>query len=330
LTRRAAVGDYFRMVERVRTLPGIAIPPTGPTPSGTLARVGAWPTLRGLVVATRPRQWTKNLLVLAAPAAAGIATQPAVLARMSLALTAFCAAAAATYLVNDLADRDEDRLHPAKRTRPLAAGLVSPLLAATSAVALALAGLTVALATSPRFAVALASYLAVTTSYSLGLRRVAVVELGMVASGFVIRVIAGGLATGVPVSQWLLIVVSFGALFVVAGKRHGDLAVLGGDPGRARAALSAYTAGYLRFVVTLAAAVMLIAYCLWAFTVGVRHGVLAELSVLPLTLGVLRYGLLLESGAGGAPEEILLRDHALLVLSLMWAAVYGLGIYLGT
>jgi decaprenyl-phosphate phosphoribosyltransferase len=313
------------MVERARTLAGISTPPR----SEAFARVGGWARLRGLVVATRPRQWTKNLLVLAAPAAAGIATQPATLVRVLLASAAFCAVAAATYLFNDLADRDEDRRHPSKRTRPLAAGLVSPPLAATSAVALALAGLAGGAAMAPRFAAALAVYLAVTTSYSLGLRRVPVVELGMVASGFVIRVVAGGLVTGVPISQWLLIVVSFGALFVVAGKRHGDLTTLSGDPTRLRVALRAYTASYLRFVVTLAAAVMLIAYCLWAFTVGVHHGVLAELSVLPLTLGVLRYGLLLESGRGGAPEEILLRDHTLLILSLTWATVYGLGVYLG-
>jgi decaprenyl-phosphate phosphoribosyltransferase len=150
----------------------------------------------------------------------------------------------------------------------------------------------------------------------------------VVASGFVFRVVGGGLATGVPVSQWLLIVVSFGSLFVIAGKRYGDLTTLD-DPSVGRLTLQSYTVGYLRFITALAAAVMLIAYCLWAFTVGVRHGALAELSVLPLTLAVLRYGLLLENGHGGAPEEILLGDRPLLCLNVIWAVVYGLGIYLG-
>jgi decaprenyl-phosphate phosphoribosyltransferase len=315
------------LVDQVRALPVSAVP-VDPSFSGAFASTGL--RARALVRATRPRQWPKNLLVLAAPAAAGAAAQPSLLVRVAAASGAFCLVAAGAYLCNDLADRDEDRRHPGKWDRPVASGLVTPVLAAAAAAALALAGLGAGMVLSPRLAAALAVYLLLTTAYSLGLRRVAVVELGVVASGFVIRVVAGGLVTGVPVSQWLLIVVSFGALFVVAGKRYGDLVTLDGDPARVRATLDAYTVGYLRFVVALAAAVMVIAYCLWAFTVGVRHGVLAELSVVPLTLGVLRYGLLLETGNGGAPEEILLRDRALLFLSLAWAVVYGLGTYLGT
>ncbi len=315
------------MVDQVRALP-VSAAPVDSSFSGAFASTGL--RARALLRATRPRQWPKNLLVLAAPAAAGIASQPSLLTRGAASFGAFALVAAAAYLFNDLADRDEDRLHPSKCERPIASGLVTPLLAATSAATCAVAGLVAGMLLSPRFAAALAVYLALTTAYSLGLRRVAVVELGVVASGFVIRVVAGGLVADVPISQWLLIVVSFGALFVVAGKRYGDLVTVDGDPARVRVALRAYTIGYLRFVVALAAAVMLIAYCLWALTVGVHHGVLAELSVVPMTLGVLRYGLLLETGNGGTPEEILLRDRALLFLSLVWAVVYGLGIYLAS
>jgi decaprenyl-phosphate phosphoribosyltransferase len=317
------------MAEQLEMSPASAVPLALGSYDDTVVGVRRLVRFRGLARALRPRQWAKNVLVLAAPTAGGVMTHPTTVALVATAFVGFCLAASATYLPNDVVDRDEDRLHPDKRARPVAAGLVPPALALSSAAILACCGLVVAALAAPGLALALLSYLALTTLYSLGLRRVAVIELGVVASGFVIRVIAGGLATGVPVSQWLLIVVSFGALFVVAGKRYGDLASLDEAAGRVRITLRAYTLGYLRFVAALAAAVMLVAYCLWAFAAGVRHGTLAELSVLPLTLAILRYGLLLETGQGGAPEEVLLRDLPLLALSLTWAAVYGLGIYLG-
>jgi decaprenyl-phosphate phosphoribosyltransferase len=282
-----------------------------------------------MVRAVRPRQWVKNLLVLAAPAAAGALVQPAVAADAGLAVVAFCLVASATYLMNDLADRDGDRRHPVKATRPIAAGLVSPALAATTGLVLLVAGLAVGSRTGLGLVAVLIVYLAVNIAYCLVLRRVAVVDLGAVASGFVLRVLAGGLATGVPVSRWLLIVASFGALFVVAGKRYAELLEQpqAGDPGRPT--LAVYTAAYLRFVTALASAVMIIGYCLWAFTAGMAYHGLAELSVLPLALVVLRYGLLLETGQGGAPEEVFLRDRALQVLGLLWALIYGTGVYLG-
>jgi decaprenyl-phosphate phosphoribosyltransferase len=288
---------------------------------------------RGLAAAmlraVRPRQWVKNLLVVAAPAAAGELVRPAVAADAALAVVAFCLVASATYLMNDLADRDDDRRHPVKATRPVAAGLVSPALAATTGLVLLVAGLAVGSRTDLGLVGVLAVYVAVNVAYCLVLRRVAVVDLGAVASGFVLRVLAGGLATGVPVSRWLLVVASFGALFVVAGKRYGELLEQPQPGAPGRATLAVYTAAYLRFVVALASAVMIIAYCLWAFTAGMGHHGMAELSVLPLALVVLRYGLLLETGQGGAPEDVFLRDRPLQALALAWALIYVAGVYLG-
>lgn len=282
-----------------------------------------------MVRAVRPRQWVKNVLVLAAPAAAGALAKPAVAVDAALAMAAFCLVASATYLMNDLADRDGDRRHPVKATRPIAAGLVSTALAATTGLVLLVAGLAIGSRTGLGLVAVLVVYVAVNVAYCLVLRRVAVVDLATVASGFVLRVLAGGLATGVPVSRWLLVVVSFGALFVVAGKRYVELLEQpeGGAPGRAT--LAVYTVAYLRFVTALASAVMIIAYCLWAFTAGIGYHGLAELSVLPLALVVLRYGLLLETGQGGAPEEVFLRDRPLQALGLLWALIYGTGVYLG-
>ncbi|HEV3494774.1 MAG TPA: decaprenyl-phosphate phosphoribosyltransferase [Actinomycetes bacterium] len=297
---------------------------TVPLPAGSVGALAM-----ALVRSLRPRQWAKNVLVLAAPAAGGALVVPAVIADAVVAVVAFCLVSSATYLMNDLADRDGDRRHPLKAARPIAAGLVSPALAGTAGLALLVAGLAVGSRAGLGLAAVLAVYLAVNVAYCLHLRRVAVVDLAAVASGFVLRVLAGGVATGVPVSRWLLIVASFGALFVVAGKRYGELLdhPEAADPGRAT--LAVYTPAYLRFVTALASAVMIIAYCLWAFTAGMAYHGMAELSVLPLALVVLRYGLLLETGQGGAPEEVFLRDRPLQALGVAWALIYGTGVYLG-
>jgi decaprenyl-phosphate phosphoribosyltransferase len=295
----------------------------------SLAAGSAGGLAMALARAVRPRQWVKNVLVLAAPAAAGALVKPDVAAGAALAVVAFCLVASATYLMNDLADRDDDRRHPVKATRPIAAGLVSTALAATTGLVLLVTGLAIGSRTGLGLVGVLAVYAAINVAYCLVLRRVAVVDLGAVASGFVIRVLAGGVATGVPVSRWLLIVASFGALFVVAGKRYGELLEQPEAAGPGRATLAVYTVAYLRFVIALASAVMIIGYCLWAFTAGMGSSGLAELSVLPLALVVLRYGLLLETGQGGAPEEVFLRDRPLQALGLLWALIYGAGVYLG-
>jgi heme O synthase-like polyprenyltransferase len=182
----------------------------------SLAAGSAGGLAMALARAVRPRQWVKNVLVLAAPAAAGALVKPDVAAGAALAVVAFCLVASATYLMNDLADRDDDRRHPVKATRPIAAGLVSTALAATTGLVLLVTGLAIGSRTGLGLVGVLAVYAAINVAYCLVLRRVAVVDLGAVASGFVIRVLAGGVATGVPVSRWLLIVASFGALFVVA------------------------------------------------------------------------------------------------------------------
>jgi decaprenyl-phosphate phosphoribosyltransferase len=280
-----------------------------------------------LLRACRPRQWVKNALVVAAPGAGGILTHPDVAGKVALTFVCFCMLSSSTYLLNDVHDRDEDRRHPRKRSRPVTSGELSVGLAVATALMLASGGLALAAAVRPALAGVGVGYLALTASYTLWWRDVAVADIAAVAGGFVVRALAGGVATSVPVSRWFLIVTSFGALFLVAGKRYAELRT--GQGGVAtRASLEAYSAQYLRFVIGLAATVATTAYCLWAFQRSHHHRLTwYELTVIPLVLWLLRYALLIDRGDGQAPEELVLGDRFLLVMSAAWLAVFVCGVY---
>ena len=182
----------------------------------------------GLVRIARPRHWVKNLLVFAAPAAAGVLSHGTVAAHAAGAFGVFCLAASGTYFVNDTLDVEADRHHPVKRLRPVAAGTCpdrSPPPSGIVLMALAI-GLAWWLAGS-HLALVIAIYVAVTTAYSVRLKHEPVIDLACVSSGFVLRAIAGGVATGVPLSDWFIIVSSFGSLLIVTGKRSAEQSELG-------------------------------------------------------------------------------------------------------
>ncbi|MGH2854902.1 MAG: decaprenyl-phosphate phosphoribosyltransferase, partial [Solirubrobacteraceae bacterium] len=283
--------------------------------------------LGALVRACRPRQWIKNVLVLAAPGAAGILTHPDVAGKVALAFVCFCLLSSATYLLNDVHDLDEDRHSTRRRNRPIAAGELSVRAALAAALVLALGGLALAAAVRPALAGVGAGYLALTAGYTLWWRGVAVADIAAVAGGFVLRALAGGVATSVPVSRWFMLVTSFGALFLVAGKRYAELT--GGERAAvARASLGAYSARYLRFVLGLAATVTTTGYCLWAFQ-RAHSAKLSwyELTVIPFVLWLLRYALLIDGGEGQAPEELVLHDGFLLSMTAAWLTVFVVGVY---
>jgi decaprenyl-phosphate phosphoribosyltransferase len=285
----------------------------------------------GLFKTMRPKQWVKNLLVLAAPAAAGDLFDPPVLLRASVAFVCFCLAASGTYLLNDALDVEADRLHPKKRRRPIAAGVVPVLTAKVTAICLLVLSLVLALPVRDgQLALVVAVYVALTLSYSLWLKRSPVIELACVAAGFVLRAIAGGVATGVPLSDWFLIVASFGALGIVADKRFAELRDLEENSTSHRAVLEHYSAPFLNHVRALAAGVASTAYCLWAFEKAAASdaGLAFRLSIIPFVLALLRYALRTEQGAGGAPEE-LLSDHTLQVLGALFCMLFAVGVYLG-
>jgi decaprenyl-phosphate phosphoribosyltransferase len=171
----------------------------------------------------------------------------------------------------------------------------------------------------------------VTMSYCLWLKHEPVLDIAAVAAGFVLRAVAGGAAAQVPISNWFFIVVSFGALFMVAGKRHGENLELGTRSGEHRSTLAAYSDSFLRYVRGTCSAVAIAAYCLWASDrAGGGHAGLSwfEISIVPFVLAIFRYGLVVERGEAAAPEEVVLGDRVLQVLALLWVAVFALGVYL--
>jgi decaprenyl-phosphate phosphoribosyltransferase len=289
-----------------------------------------------LFQATRPRQWVKNLLVFAAPCAAGVIFHLGVFGRSAAAFGIFVMASSATYLVNDVMDKDADRLHPVKRLRPVAADdLPTQVAWAAAAVLLALAILAAAVVSGAVLAAVVGAYVIISLSYSFGLKHVPVIEMACVGSGFVLRAVAGGAASHVPLSPWFLLVTSFGALFIVGGKRSSEHMVLGDDRAGHRAALGEYPASFLRVVRVMSASVAVTTYCLWAFDrynhldVKARGGHLIwfELSIVPFVLAVLTVELAVERGLGGEPEELALKDRALQVLGVAWVLALLIGIY---
>ena len=283
--------------------------------------------LSGILASTRPRQWSKNLLVLAAPLAAGVLNEKRVVGEVTGAFLAFTLVAGAVYLNNDVLDAESDRKHPRKRLRPIAAGQLSKRAALAGAVILAGAGLALGFFIDRGLAATLAVYLVIQVAYALWLKHQAVIDLAIVSAGFLLRAIAGGVAVDVPLSQWFLLVAAFGSLFMVAGKRYSELRSLG-DAAGIRRTLGSYSESYLRFVWTLAAAVTITAYSLWAFEIPYGSGINWQaISIAPLVIGLLRYAVDIDRGLAGEPEEAVMRDHVLQMIALLWVATFALGVY---
>lgn len=280
------------------------------------------------IVALRPRQWLKNVLVFAAPLAAGEILAPGVLWPTVGAFVAFCLVSSATYLVNDARDVELDRLHPRKRRRPIAAGQLPIPAALVLALVIGVAGMTLAFAISPGLGLVLVIYVLMTTAYSLGLKHEPVVEMAILACGFLLRAVAGGVASGLPISTWFLIVTGFGSLFMAAGKRYSELLRTDEAGSARRRALDGYGPNYLRFVWATSAAVTIAGYCLWAFEVAGGDDAIAwaaQVSVIPFVLAILRYAMDVDRGAAEAPEEVILGDRVLLLIGVLWLVLFGLG-----
>ncbi|HEX3518027.1 MAG TPA: decaprenyl-phosphate phosphoribosyltransferase [Solirubrobacteraceae bacterium] len=288
---------------------------------------GAGGSARVLLRACRPRQWSKNLLVLAAPAAAGRIDRPLVAAQVAGAFVVLCLLSSATYLVNDVRDREQDRLHPRKRTRPVAAGEIAPAVALRWALVLALVGIGAASAIRPDLGLVAVGYLLLTASYSLLLRSVFILDMLAIAAGFVLRAFAGGVASDIYLSRWFVIVTACCAVYLVAAKRYAELREHAGSA-PIRATLRRYSLHGLRVVLLLTALAGSAAYIAWAFT-RPAHLVLYGLSIVPFMLWLGRYAALIAAGAGQAPEELILRDRTLLGLSVVWSLLFLGGVYVG-
>jgi decaprenyl-phosphate phosphoribosyltransferase len=279
-------------------------------------------------------QWVKNGLIVVAPAAAGILTHPTVLRQTAFAFIAFCAVSSAIYLLNDVRDVDADRRHPTKRFRAIASGRLSTTTAITAALMLLAVGFVVALliAHPGQLLIVLALYVAITLAYIYWIKNIAIVELGAVASGFFLRAYAGAAASHIPVSTWFLVVISFGALFLVVGKRASELKS-GGDVST-RQVLAEYSAKFLDSVLSMCATIVVAGYCLWAFDatstgLSANHdGTLpGRLSVVPVVFAVLFIMRSAEAGDGAAPEELLLHNRTVQVLLAIWVVLMVFSVY---
>lgn len=285
-----------------------------------------------LVREARPKQWVKNVLVLAAPGAAGLLDDTAALRSTALAFIAFCLVSSGTYYWNDIHDRNADALHPVKRHRPVASGLIPVPVAVVVAVVLLASGIAVAASLNGATALVVGTYVVLTTTYSTVLKHVAVVDLAAVAAGFVLRAMAGAEASAIDMSTWFVLCTSFGSLFIVTGKRYADLREFGDDAGQMRRSLSQYSLGFLHSVLSMSVTASLVTYCLWAFEVREMSGSswpFYELSIVPMGMALLRYLLLLEQGHGSAPEDVFGADRVLKALGAMWVVFFGLGVYAG-
>ena len=310
-----------------KVLPGAAdvngAQPAGPRQSA----------LTGLIVTARPKQWAKNVLVFAAPGAAGVLNHGTSLLRALAAFAVFCLASSGVYFLNDALDARADREHPTKRFRPVAAGVIGRNTALGAAVVLMAVAIGGGAALRWRLGLVLGIYVLVQLAYSLYLKHQPIFDLVSVAAGFVLRAIAGAVAIPVPVSQWFLIVATFGSLLMVTGKRVAEHAELGDERGAHRATLDAYSPAFLRTVLAIAAGGAIIGYALWAFslqTATVHHhndAIWYQLSTVPVFIALLRYTFLVEAGHGAKPEDLVLSDRALQLLGLIWAILFALAIY---
>jgi len=286
--------------------------------------------LWGMLVSLRPRQWVKNLFVFAGLVFGHRLFTPAAWTSLA-AFVIFCGLSGAIYLINDVADREKDRVHPKKRERPVAAGLVPAPAALTAGAALIVGGLGAAVWLSGPFALAALAYVVLLTLYSIWLKHVVIVDVLTVASGFVLRAVAGALVIQVEISGWLLICTILVALFLALGKRRHEYLALDTEAARHRPILAEYSAGLLDQMIAVVTASTVTAYALYTMspeTIAKFHTPLLP-ATLPFVLyGIFRYlYLLYRRQLGGNPSDLLLSDRALLVNTLCWVLAVLLIIY---
>jgi 4-hydroxybenzoate polyprenyltransferase len=269
------------------------------------------------LVALRPRQWTKNLLLFAGIIFAAKLGDPGRWVAASAAFVAYCAASSAAYLVNDVRDVASDRLHPVKRSRPIARGELDRRSAVVLAAVLVAIALGLAAALGMRSLACLAAFVALQAAYSLRLKSVELIDVLTIAGLFVLRGAAGAIAVDVRISEWLLVCTFLLALFLALGKRRAELGLEGV---RARPSLSGYSVAFVDQLLAIVAAATIAAYA--AYTLS-AHDTRWLIATLPLVvLGLFRYLLLLHRrGLGEEPETLLVEDGPLLVTVAVWAAV---------
>ena len=295
--------------------------------------------VRALAAAVRPRQWTKNLLVFLpllftvneAWSFDDVGSAVALALRASAGFGLFCALSAAMYLFNDSMDAEKDRAHPDKRRRPIAAGLLSARFAGALGIAAACALIYPSFLLDAEFGWTALAYALSQTGYSLGLKRAPLIDVGIVTSGFALRILAGATAVSAPISPWLYACAGMGALFVALCKRRSELAKAGDDADLQRPALANYTLPMLDQMISVAGAAALIGYSIYTFSAENLPPDRSMMLTIPFVVyGMFRYMYLVHArDAGETPERVILRDVPMLASIALWllasAAILALG-----
>lgn len=285
----------------------------------------------GWVRLIRPIQWSKNAVVLAALVFGHAWSDPVNIPRALVAMLAFCLISSAGYIVNDWLDTERDRHHPVKRNRPLASGAIPVNQALGLALLLLVASLALALAVSPLLALVIATYGVLMAGYSVWLKHVVILDVFVIASGFLLRAFAGGVAVGVRISPWLMLCTVLLALFLGFSKRRSEMIMLDEAAVRHRRALSGYTPQILDLFILLAASSTLIAYSIYTFTAESVPPSGAMMVTIPIVaFALFRYLYLVYGRAqGGAPEVLLFRDRPLFGAIVLWAGAVAGVFWLG-
>lgn len=282
------------------------------------------PNISSLFALMRPRQWSKNVLLMAAPFGAGDLFTGHEIRQVTKAFIAFSFVSSACYIINDIRDAENDRLNVIKKNRPIASRKVTVNQALILSGLLSLLGFYMATLLPKNFLLVLFAYFIMTNLYSFGLKNQPVIEFVIVAFGFAFRAIAGGSATDVPVTKWFLVVTGFGSLIIVISKRIAE----GENSSHTstRKVLLAYPPGFLNLILAIAASTTLTAYSLWSFSLSQAHPY-AQISLIPVTIGLFRYIWLVSYGHGESPEDLLFKDLYLILCGITIAILLLLTFY---
>ena len=275
-----------------------------------------------MLLSLRPEQWTKNLIVFAALIFGQRLLDPAAVGRSLAAFFIFCALSGVVYLMNDLSDRDADRLHPLKRRRPIAAGDVSPTLAVTAAALIGASALAAAFWLGSTFGWIAATYVALFAGYSRVLKHVVILDVLTIAIGFVLRAAAGAAAIAVPMSQWLLVCTILLALFLGLSKRRHELTLLASSATGHRKILEEYNPYLLDQMIGVVTASTLVAYIIYCTSPETteKFGTTNLVLTTPFPIyGIFRYLYLVHQKGVGSPSEVLLMDRPLVACIALWA-----------
>jgi 4-hydroxybenzoate polyprenyltransferase len=288
--------------------------------------------IRPLVKSLRPTQWAKNLFVLAPAVFSSLLLHPEILVRAALALVAFCFASSSVYLVNDLRDREEDRKHPLKKLRPLAAGTLKVSTAIVAVVVLAGAAAAISVRLGSSFAAILGGYLLLNLLYTFWLKHMVILDVMSISLGFVLRVEAGAVASRVEVSRWLLLCTIFLALFLAFSKRRHEITLLAGAAAGQRRVLDQYSPAFLDQMINVVTASSVVSYALYSVAPETvqKYNTRDLVYTIPMVLyGIFRYLYLMYQQPGERnPTEAILRDPPFLINMALWGAAVVWIVYL--